>query len=138
MRHENISATRRRVAQSLLALPVSLGFHSCNGSGNESPAVPAPTLLPDAPAATTRTWKLGFSPNPARPTATSILQGIDLWSLRAELAIIHEELPWTKLLSGMTPDAILDAVKVNLVNYMRGKGMQLIYMGDLNDGLSRA
>jgi hypothetical protein len=27
---------------------------------------------------------------------------------------------------------------VQLVNYMRGKGMQLMYMGELNDGLSRA
>ena len=68
----------------------------------------------------------------------SVLQGIDLWTQRAELAIIHEEMPWEKMLGGMTPDAIIDADKVNLVNYMRGKGMQLVYMGDLDDGLSRA
>ena len=58
--------------------------------------------------------------------------------MRAELAIIHEEIPWAKLLGGMSPDAILDSDKVDLVNYMRGKGMQLVYMGELNDGLSRA
>jgi len=66
-----------------------------------------------------------------------VITGIDLWSQRAELAVIHEEMPWRDLLAGMTPDAILDRDKVQLVNYMRGKGLQLVYIGDLNDGLSR-
>lgn len=89
-----------------------------------------------APAAA-RGWRMGFSPNPPRATVESVIQGIDLWSRRAELAIIHEELPWTKLLAGQSPDAILDAEKVELVRYLRGKGLQLIFMGDLNDGLAR-
>lgn len=89
-----------------------------------------------APAAT-RGWRMGFSPNPPRFTVESVIQGIDLWSRRAELVIIHEELPWTKLLAGQTPDAILDADKVELVRYLRGKGLQLVFMGDLNDGLAR-
>jgi hypothetical protein len=80
---------------------------------------------------------MGFSPNPPRPTVAAVLQGIDLWSQRAELAIIHEELPWADLLAGMSPDAILDRDKVELVRYLRGKGLQLIFMGDLNDGLAR-
>lgn len=66
-----------------------------------------------------------------------MITGIDLWSQRAELAVIHEEMPWRDLLAGMTPDAILDRDKVQLVNSMRGKGLQLVYIGDLNDGLSR-
>jgi hypothetical protein len=67
----------------------------------------------------------------------SVLQGIDLWSRRAELAIIHEEVPWTDLLGGKSPDAILDDDKVALVQYLRSKGLQLVFMGDLNDGLAR-
>ena len=66
-----------------------------------------------------------------------MLQGIDLWSQRAEFAAIHEELPWTDLLAGMSPDDILDRDKVQLVNYMRAKGLQLYFMADLTDGLSR-
>jgi hypothetical protein len=80
---------------------------------------------------------MGFSPNPPRLTVQAVLQGIDLWSQRAEVAIIHEELPWKDLLAGMTPDAILDRDKVALVQYLRGKGLQLVFMGDLNDGLAR-
>lgn len=63
---------------------------------------------------------------------------MDQWSLRAEIAAIHEDLPWADLLSGMSPDAILDRDKVQLVNYLRGKGLQLYFMVDPTDGLSRA
>ena len=67
-----------------------------------------------------------------------MLQGIDLWSQRAEIATIHEELPWTDLLGGiMSPDDILDRDKVQLVDYMRAKGLQLFFTADLTDGLSR-
>ena len=55
-----------------------------------------------------------------------------------QIAAIHEELPWRDLLSGEAPDAILDRDKVQLVNYLRGKGLQLYFMADLTDGLSRA
>ncbi|HZF16400.1 MAG TPA: hypothetical protein VE046_10695 [Steroidobacteraceae bacterium] len=80
---------------------------------------------------------MGFGPNPPRPTVQAVLQGIDAWSTRAEIAAIHEELPWTDLLAGQSPDAILDRDKTQLVNYLRGKGLKLYFMEDLTDGLSR-
>ena len=80
---------------------------------------------------------MGFSSNPPRPTVQAVLQGIDLWSMRAEIAAIHEELPWTDLLAGMSPDAILDRDKTQLISYLRGKGLKLYFMLDLTDGLSR-
>ena len=33
---------------------------------------------------------MGFSPNPPRPIAQDVVRGIDTWSPRAEVAIIHE------------------------------------------------
>ncbi len=51
--------------------------------------------------------------------------------------IIHEELPWAKLLAGTTPDAILDQDKQSLVDYLRGKNLTLFFMLDLTNGLSR-
>jgi hypothetical protein len=80
---------------------------------------------------------MGFTPIPPRPTTAAVIEGIDLWSQRAEFAAIHEEIPWTDLLGGMSPDAILDRDKVQLVDYMRSKGLQLYFMADLTDGLSR-
>jgi hypothetical protein len=80
---------------------------------------------------------MGFSGTPPTPDTATLLHGVDLWSTRAELAVIHEELPWTALLSGTTPDAILIADKVPLVTYYRNKGLQIFFMGDLTDGMAR-
>lgn len=66
-----------------------------------------------------------------------MIAGIDRWSTRAEIAAIHEELPWTDLLAGMSADAILERDKVALVQYYRSKGLQLFFMADLTDGLAR-
>jgi hypothetical protein len=100
------------------------------------PACKGHSSPPPAPTAT-RTFRLGFSALPPRLDTLTLLHGVDLWSTRAELAIIHEELPWTDLLAGMTADAILDRDKVQLVQYFRSKGLLLVFMGDLDDGLSR-
>lgn len=125
----------RQMTNSLLlacaAALVLTGVSACGGGGGGSASTSPPT------AAATRTWSLGFSAIPPRLTTAAVLQGIDLWSQRAEIAAIHEELPWTDLLAGMTPDAILDRDKVQLVDYMRGKGLKLYFMADLTDGLSR-
>jgi hypothetical protein len=108
-----------------LAAALVLTAAACGGGDNQSSST------------ATRTWAMGFTPIPPRPTTAAVIQGIDLWSQRAEYAAIHEELPWTDLLGGMSPDAILDRDKVQLVDYMRSKGLQLYFMADLTDGLSR-
>ena len=124
-----IIRTRRKALQALAAAPLALVLSACGGGDSAA----APTPMP-----VTRRWKMGCSPLPPVPTAQAVLQGIDLWSQRAELAIIHEALPWTDLLGGMSANAILDRDKVQLVNYLRGKGLTLAFMADLTDGLSRA
>ncbi|MFO1219190.1 MAG: hypothetical protein U1E89_12515 [Burkholderiaceae bacterium] len=91
-----------------------------------------------APGPAPRSWRMGFSGLPPRPTAADAIRTIDLFSTRADIAAIHEELPWTDLLGGMSPQAILRRDKTDLVAYYRGKGHQLMFMADLTDGLSRA
>jgi hypothetical protein len=108
----------------LLAGLVSILLSACGGGSGSAPKA-------------TRTWEMGFSSFPPRMTTEAVIQGIDLWSTRAELAAIHEELPWKDLLAGQSPDAILDRDKVDLVKYMRSKGLKLYFMADLTDGLSR-
>jgi hypothetical protein len=114
---------RRRLLAAALGTAVA-PLAACGGG---SPA-PAPS----------RGWKMGFSPLPPRFTVEAVVRGIDLWSRRADIAIIHEELPWTELLAGTSPEAIINRDKLDLVKYLRGKGVQqLVFMGDLNDGLAR-
>lgn len=107
-------------------------------AGGSPPAQAKRDTSPPPPLSVSpRTWALGFGFLPPRPTAVDVLKGIDMWSRRAEFAAIHEELPWKDLLGGMSAEAILDRDKVELVKYMRGKGLKLLFMADLNDGLSR-
>ena len=117
---------RRHLLHGLALVPVAAACAACGGGA----AIPLPVAL-------TRTWRMGFAPTPPRLDAATLLHGVDLWSTRAELAIIHEELPWTDLLAGMTPDAIIDRDKAALVSYLRGKGLGLVFMADPTDGLSR-
>jgi len=121
--------SRRRVMHALALAPLAATLAACGGGGSGT--------APPPPPAATRRWRLGFSPFPPVLTVQAVITGIDLWSQRAELAIIHEELPWTDLLAGMSADAILDRDKVSLVTYLRSKGLALVFMADLTDGLSR-
>lgn len=136
---------RRNALMGVGALGLSLALGACgdDSGGSGTPALqpapspgPSPTPTP-ATAPRSRTWRMGFSPNPPRYTVEAVVQGIDRWSQRAELAIVHEDLPWADLLAGMSPDAILARDKVELVNYLRGKGLSFSLMLDLTNGLAR-
>lgn len=91
----------------------------------------------DPPPAPPRTFRMGFATTPPVLTVSSVLQGIDLFAGRAELAVFHEELPWTDLLAGMTPAQILARDKTDLVAYLRSRGLDIVFVLDLTDGLSR-
>lgn len=125
---------RRRFLQGCASVAAILAAGACGSGGATSPAPPSPTPSPSP----TRTWKLGFSPLSPQPTVAAVLTGIDLWSRRSEVAIIHEGLPWADLLAGQTAQAILQRDKVELVTLLRSKGLSLTFMLDLTDGLDRS
>ncbi|MBL9077962.1 MAG: hypothetical protein JNL08_10690 [Planctomycetes bacterium] len=112
----------------MLAVLVATCTTACSSRGRSADEA--------APAA--RTFALGFAPTPPVLTVEAVLEGIDLWSQRAEFAVIHEELPWTDLLAGMTPQQILERDKTALVAHLRSKGLKLMFLADLTDGLSRS
>lgn len=93
--------------------------------------------VPEARSRPSRSWRMGFSHNPPRPTVKAVIEGIELWSKRADMAIIHDELPWTALLAGETAEAILQRDKLELVKYLRSKRLGLAYMLDTTNGLER-
>lgn len=120
---------RRAALAGIAGTGLALALGACGAGGA---ALPQP--LPDG---RTRSWRMGFSHNPPRFTVEAVIKGINLWSRHAELAIIHDELPWADLLAGMSPQAILKRDKVELVKYLRGKGLALTVMLDLTNGLGR-
>jgi hypothetical protein len=100
-------------------------------------ALAAPNRPGPMPPPGSRRYRMGFSPTGPRFTIEDTLQGIDLSSKRAELTMIHEELPWAKLLAGQSPAQILTDDKLALVAHLRSKGLALFFMLDLTNGLGR-
>jgi len=96
--YAKISAAKTNMRSIFLACTAVLVLTGCGGGQSSSTE--------------TRTWRMGFSVVPPRLTTAAVIEGIDRWSLRAEYAAIQEELPWTDLLGGMSPDDILDRDKV--------------------------
>ncbi|MGE0443146.1 MAG: hypothetical protein AB7L66_23130 [Gemmatimonadales bacterium] len=97
-----------------------------------------PVSPPPPPPAATRAYRMGFSGFPPKPDQQVAVAALELWTRRADIAIVHEQLPWPELLAGTPPDSILAREKDGLIGYYRAKGLQLVFIADANDGLARA
>jgi hypothetical protein len=93
---------------------------------------------PNPPAVAPRSFRMGFSAIPPRADSNLVLPVIDLWSRRADAAIISQEPPWADLLGGADPEALVDRDQVPLANYFRAKGHRLWVYLDPGNGLNRA
>jgi len=82
---------------------------------------------------------MGFSAIPPRPGDDKLtIAAIDLWSRRADAAILSVEIPWADLLRGIDPETYVTVVQVPLANYHRSKGHQIWVYLDPANGLNRA
>jgi hypothetical protein len=99
----------------------------------ETPAgvQPNPQLPP-------RTFRMGFSANPPKPTTESALATIDAWSKHADAAIMHVSVPYKVLLGGVSAATYVSTNDLPLANLYRGKGFPLTITVDVTDGLNRA
>jgi hypothetical protein len=93
---------------------------------------------PTAPAMAARSWRMGFSAIPPRPDFPTLLATLDLWTRRADAAIIHVEPPWDSLLAGTRADSIVRRQLLGLADYYRAKHLQLVFTLDATNGLDRA
>lgn len=107
----------------LVTLAAILAACSTDGTGPGSPP--------------TRPFRMGFSAMPPKLDQAVAVQAIQLWIERADIAIVHEELPWTDLVAGVPPDSILAREKDGLIGFFRAKGLSLVFIADPDDGLSR-
>lgn len=80
---------------------------------------------------------MGFSGIPPRADLGVLLQAIDLWSLRADAAIMSAEPPWDSLLAGVRPDSLVMRQQLGLANLYRGKGHRVWVYLDPGNGLNR-
>ena len=80
---------------------------------------------PNRPAAPrSRTYHMGFSAIPARPDFNSLVAALQMWSTRADAAIIHIDPPWDSLLAGKRADSLILRDPKGLVDYYRRQGFE--------------
>jgi hypothetical protein len=81
---------------------------------------------------------MGFSAIPPRADFATLLASLEMWSHRADAAIMHISLPWDTLLKGARVDSAVILTQKGLADYYRGKGLTLVVMLDPTNGLDRS
>jgi hypothetical protein len=80
---------------------------------------------------------MGFSGVGPRPDLAVILASIQMWTARADAAIMSDELPWDSLLAGVRADSLVVRNQLALAQYYRARGLHLTVMIDPANGLNR-
>jgi len=81
---------------------------------------------------------MGFSAIPPRLDFDLLVRSLDMWSTRADAAIMHVSVPWAGLLQGLSADSLLTLDGVGIAQYYASKQLALTVMIDVTDGLNRA
>jgi hypothetical protein len=72
-----------------------------------------------------RPYRMGFSAFPPSDDFDLAIQSLELWSPRADAAIMHLSVPWAGLLGGATPDEALEQNGIGLNQYFQSKNLPL-------------
>ncbi len=80
---------------------------------------------------------MGFSVVPPKPDLKVAVQSLEIWTKRADAAIMHLDVPWALLLAGTSPEDALRKDGVDLEHYYRSKHLQLVVTIDVTNGLGR-
>ncbi len=120
------SFSRRGTLKLALLCIVTCGLYSCKDNST------GPTVTSQP-----RTYYMGFSGIPPKGDLALAIASIDMWSLRADAAIMSYELPWSALLDGIPADTEVVKVELPLANYYRAKGHKLWLYLDPANGLNR-
>lgn len=79
---------------------------------------------------------MGFFPNPPRPTEQALFNNIDAMKEVSDVTLIQQSPPWSDLLAGGSMDSLLQE-RVNLADFLRSQGMEVLFLVDPLDGLDR-
>jgi len=110
-------------------LPLLLLLTIFTGCNND---VTAPGSLPR------RTFHMGFSAIPPRPDFNILVASLNMWTQRADAAIMSYEVPWDSLLDGVPAESVAARNFTGLANFYRSKGFQIWLYIDPANGLNRA
>src|ERR1700694_2255551 len=113
-----------------LSACIALAVAGCPQAPREPPA-------PEVSSSGTRSYRMGFSVVPPKPDLKVAVQSLEIWTKRADAAIMHLDVPWALLLAGTSPEDALRKDGVDLERYYRSKHLQLVVTIDVTNGLGR-
>ena len=96
-----------------------------------------PAAERDVGTSGTRSYFMGFSVVPPKPDIGIAVKSLDIWSKRADAAIMHLDVPWAQLLAGASAADALRKDGVDLERYYRSKHLRLVVTIDVTNGLAR-
>jgi hypothetical protein len=85
----------------------------------------------------TRTYRMGFSAIPPTTNQATAVASLDMWSKRADAAIMHVDVQWAAMLGGTSATAAARANALDLASYYRAHGLPIVLMLDVTNGLAR-
>src|ERR1700682_268771 len=100
-------------------------------------ACPRATPEPKVSSGTPRPFVMGFSVIPPKPDIKIAVSSLEIWTKRADAAIMHLDVPWALLLAGTSPEEALRRDGVDLEHYYRSKHLVLVVTNDVTNGLGR-
>lgn len=111
-----------------LTLLLGLPIVACGDDG---------TTDPDPPfGGEPRTYAMGWSPAPPRPDGALFLEVVDSIAAVAEVTILQQPVPWPELLAGAPMDSLVDD-RGFVADFLRAKGLEIVFLVDPLDGLDR-
>jgi len=84
-----------------------------------------------------RTYRMGFSSIPPRPTIPEVLRTLDSMSRHADAALMVVEVPWKALLADTSAAQLVRRDNLPLAQLFRQKGMPVVATIELANGLDR-
>ncbi len=118
----NVTHTTR----ALIYLAVTIGGLVACGGDDGGPGGPV------------RSYRMGFSAIPPRPDTALLLPTLELWTQRADAGLVQLSIPWDVLLADTAAATEVRLVRLPLVNYYRGKDLDVVVALDVTNGLDRS
>lgn len=100
-------------------------------------ACPRAALEPKVSSGAPRPFVMGFSVIPPKADIKIAVRSLEIWTRRADAAIMHLDVPWALLLAGTSPEEALRRDGIDLEHYYRSKHLMLVVTIDVTNGLAR-
>ena len=91
----------------------------------------------NGPNAETRTFLMGFSNFPPAPDQALASRAVQMWTTRADAAILHLDVPWPDLIAGGRADSLVHANVMPIVNAYRSANLIVAIETDVTNGVNR-